>query len=262
MKKNLIYIVSVVAMLFFTSCEKVIDIDVDDADQQLVVEGILNDDGGPAIVYITRTVGLNATNNFPTVDNADVKLTDDAGNSYAFTLIKPGVYLSDSITTVSLRRYTLTINADGRTYTAQAQMPSLVSYDSLGIDSLGFFGNSSYQLIPYHPDPVNVKNFYRYKIYVNDEADKALYVTNDDFSDGRYASRPYFSDVEMEPGDTLTMEMYNIDEAIYLYFFSLSQSVSGQDQSATPANPISNFNGGCLGYFSAQTKRSNTVIIP
>ncbi len=262
MKKNILYILSAIATLFITSCEKVIDIDVNDADQQLVVEGILNDDGSPAKVYITRTVGLNATNNFPTVDNADVKLTDDAGNTYAFTLVKPGVYLSDSITTAALRKYTLIINVESKTYTAQSQMPSFVSYDSLGIDSLGFFGNASYQLIPYHPDPVNVKNFYRYKIYVNGEADKAIYADNDDFTDGRYASRPYFSDLEMEPGDTLKMEMYNIDESTYIYFFSLSQSQAGQDQSATPANPISNFSGGCLGYFSAQTMRSKSVIVP
>ena len=33
------------------------------------------------------------------------------------------------------------------------------------------------------------------------------------------------------------------------------------DDYDSPGNPISNINGGCLGYFSAQTVRSKTLIV-
>ena len=110
--------------------------------------------------------------------------------------------------------------------------------------------------------PNLIKNYYRYKIYVNGDPDIAIYTDNDDFTDGRYVSRPFFSDSEIEPGDQITMEMYNIDAGVHLYFYSLAQSGNGDEASATPANPVSNFTGGCLGYFSVQTKQTQTKVIP
>jgi hypothetical protein len=256
------YIFFALLLAIATSCEKVIEVNVKDADQQLVIEGVLNDDGGPATVSITRSLGLSAYNNFPAVNNATVVLSDDSGNTYPLTLTSDGVYQAYSVTTVAGRKYSLAVDVDGKTYNAQSVMPAFIPFDSLGIDSISFGMNVSYQFVPYHYDPPVVKNYYRFKIFVNGVSDKNIYVDNDDFTDGRYVSRPFFSDMDMKPGDVITMEMYNIDPEVYLYFFSLSQSGNGPDASATPANPISNFSGGCLGYFSAQTKQIRNAPIP
>lgn len=258
------YIFLFLVLFIASSCEKVVDVDVDAAEQQLVIEGVLNDDGSPATVNITRSISLSDFNSFPTVNNAIVVLTDDAGNSYPFTLTSPGVYQNDSIPAVTGRTYVLSVNVDGKTYNAQSTMPAITPFDSLGIDSVTFGGDATYTLTPYHYDPPGIKNSYRYKIFVNGVADKTIQVDNDDFTDGRYVSRPFFPDMDMEtkPGDILTMEMYNIDASVYLYFFSLSQTGDGPDASATPANPVSNFNGGCLGYFSAQRKQVKSAPIP
>jgi hypothetical protein len=261
--KNFIYIILLAGIsMIISSCEKVIEIDVDDAPEQLVIEGVLNDDGGPATVLITKSVALNADNIFPAVNNATVILTDDAGNLYNMNNVGGGYYQSDSITTVTGRTYTLSVNVDGKSYTAQSTLPAVTPFDSLGIDSTVFGDGSFYSMVPYHYDPPVVKNYYRYKIFVNGDPDIAIYTDNDDFTDGRYVSRPFFSDSEIEPGDVITMEMYNIDEAVHLYFYSLAQSSGGDEASATPANPVSNFSGGCLGYFSVQTKQTQTKAIP
>jgi hypothetical protein len=258
------YIFFLLVLFIATSCEKVVDVDVEDAGQQLVIEGVLNDDGSPATVNITRTISLTGINNFPAVSNASVMMTDDAGNSYSLPLTSAGVYQNDSVEGVGGRTYFLTVNLEGKTYTAQSTMPALTPFDSLGIDSITFGGEATYTLTPYHFDPPGVKNSYRYKIFVNGVADKTIQVDNDDFTDGRYVSRPFFPDMDMDlnPGDILTMEMYNIDPAVYLYFFSLAQIGEGPDASATPANPVSNISGGCLGYFSAQRKQVRSKPIP
>jgi hypothetical protein len=54
--------------------------------------------------------------------------------------------------------------------------------------------------------------------------------------------------------------MANIDRPVYDYFNQLATNTNGQG--ATPANPVSNFSGGCLGYFSARSTDVKTVIIP
>jgi hypothetical protein len=47
---------------------------------------------------------------------------------------------------------------------------------------------------------------------------------------------------------------------VFDYFNSLALMNDGQ--SASPANPLSNIQGGALGYFSAHTVQRRTVIIP
>jgi hypothetical protein len=51
-----------------------------------------------------------------------------------------------------------------------------------------------------------------------------------------------------------------IGNGAYEYFSTLSQSSSGM-QSSTPSNPASNFSNGALGYFSAYSVRSETIIV-
>ena len=54
--------------------------------------------------------------------------------------------------------------------------------------------------------------------------------------------------------------MQNIDPVVYKYWFSLSQNATGETQSASPANPVSNIKGGALGYFSAHTISTKSII--
>jgi hypothetical protein len=62
-------------------------------------------------------------------------------------------------------------------------------------------------------------------------------------------------------GDTVAVEMHCIDPAMYKYWFSLSQSATGETETASPANPVTNLSGGTLGYFSAHTVRSKSIIV-
>ena len=73
----------------------------------------------------------------------------------------------------------------------------------------------------------------------------------------------YFSDDEedeLEEGDVVTVEMHSVDQSIYDYFFSLEQTI--EQSAATPANPVSNIQGGALGYFSAHTVQTKTTVVP
>jgi hypothetical protein len=63
---------------------------------------------------------------------------------------------------------------------------------------------------------------------------------------------------EIGPGDTIDVVMFGIEETVYDYFYTLQQN----EQGATPANPTSNFSGGCLGYFSVRTKDVGQIVIP
>ena len=53
-----------------------------------------------------------------------------------------------------------------------------------------------------------------------------------------------------------------IDRPIYKYWYSLDRSATGGSGQATPSNPVTNLQGGALGYFSAHTLQSRTMIVP
>jgi hypothetical protein len=56
--------------------------------------------------------------------------------------------------------------------------------------------------------------------------------------------------------------MMCIENAVFKYWFSLNQSATGNSQSASPANAVSNISGGALGYFSAHTVETREIVAP
>ncbi len=96
------------------------------------------------------------------------------------------------------------------------------------------------------------------------------FVRNDDSNDGRTIKRTllFFSDDEEEDekklksGDNVRVEMLCISYPVYKYWYSLAESSTGEGQSVTPGNPVTNISGGALGYLSAHTIQSKTVIVP
>ena len=106
--------------------------------------------------------------------------------------------------------------------------------------------------------------------YVNGKKEKTVFVDNDEFTDGQtIKSQLNFNNDTNDPardiktGDSLTLQMLCIDAAVYKYWYSLNDGATGANQSASPANPVSNITGGsAVGYFSAQTLQSRTILAP
>jgi len=258
--KNLILhsFTALLICLLFASCEKVIDINLNNTSSQLVVEANITK-GQPCVISISKTVNFDQSNIFPTVNGADILLTDDAGNSENLIASGNGTYVSTSIIGVEGRKYNLKVKVDGKEYIANSTLPYQINFDTLKTDELAFIGGKIIQIIPEYKDSLGIKNYYRFKLFVNNEPDKSIFVDDDEFTDGRTVSRPLFSDLDIVKGDTILLQMLCIDQPAYLYFNSLSQT--RDNSTGAPANPVSNFSGGCLGYFSANTKQERSVIV-
>lgn len=69
----------------------------------------------------------------------------------------------------------------------------------------------------------------------------------------------FVNGLELESGDVVEVTMECIAPEVYDYFFSMAQNV---DNASTPADPVSNIGSGALGYFSAFTSTSRTVVVP
>ncbi|MFM2386389.1 MAG: hypothetical protein RL660_1146 [Bacteroidota bacterium] len=266
MKK--INFIAVILLFMLAACEKEVDLDLDNKSGQLVIEGNISNMAEPHTVRITRSVSFTQTNQYPPVTDAVVVITDNINLHDTLTYITDGYYITNGFAAgASGRNYTLTVLTDGKTYTAQSQMPEMVPLNGLKVVTMTNLGVTSYDVLPEYTDPPTLGNFYGFAVTASSQGGVTFESESDNIGNGSPNQRgleiPSREDSPIKPGDTITVEMRSIAPEIYNYFTALEQIAgNGVLGGTTPANPPSNITGGALGYFSAHTKQVRSVIVP
>ena len=262
---NIIMILIIV--ISFLSCTKVVNFNLNSSSPRLIVESSISDQPSSCYVKLTQSVNYNEPNTFPAVIGATVVLYDETGKYYSLTESSPGVYTLPSFRGVPGKAYSLSISTSGKTYVATSRMPDAVNIDTLYQEKLLYGpyrggGELKYVVVNYH-DPVGRKNYYRFVEKINKVVQSAIYLDDDLLKDGNLISQNIVrADTSLKTRDSVTIFLQTIDKNVFNYFTQLrdvTDSYGGQ--TATPANPISNFSGGVLGYFSAYAVRSKSIII-
>jgi hypothetical protein len=254
-------------LLLATSCQKVVTLDLKETAPQLIIEGNLADDGRPCTVLLSRSVSYTQTNSFPAVSGAVVTLSDDAGGLEILAETStPGQYRGRTVLGQSGRRYTLRVEAEGKPYVAVSTLPALVPFAGLRAQKAAI--GDRIQALPEFTDPAGGRNYYLFRQYRNGRLNKSIYLQNDEFTDGKPNNRGLggrnSEDIDdLVAGDSLRVEMQNVDFDTYEYFRTLNLTLQGGGMAtASPANPKTNFSGNVLGYFSAHTRRQRTILVP
>ena len=252
----------VIVTIFFTSCEKVVDLDLEKAQQMLVVEAIVYDSLGDNFVKLTKSRPFNDNSmGYETVSGAVVIITDNIGNSFVLTENEPGNYSSLALEGISGRTYLLTVNVNGKTITAQSFMNPKINLDSLSHEKIdhpiGQEEKDKYSVRTYFYDTPNYTNYYRIKAFNNGVQEKGYIVLNDDLADGDHVVFPVFQS-DFDEDDIVIVQLLSIDEVNYRYFNAIAYSQSGE----VPGNPKTNLVGdNVVGYFGAYAKSEKSIII-
>jgi hypothetical protein len=268
-KRSLLFIGLSIALL--SSCTKVIELDLNEAEKKYVIEAVLTDVPGTAKVLLTETKNFDEDNSFPGVSGATIQITAAGGSSTTLTETNAGIYEAATLTAALGKNYTLTVSVAGKQFTATCAMPvQKINLDSIYITDELLFTDTRKIVNAVYQDPTGRGNNYRFIQYVNGLKEKQILIQNDDYTDGRNVIQRlfYFADDDedqgtIKSGDEVKIEMLCIDPAIYKYWFSLDRSsTGGGNNQATPSNPVSNIQGGALGYFSVHTLQTKTIIVP
>jgi len=246
------------------SCNKVIDLNLGNDSGKLVIEANITNVGGPQYVTLTRNVPFTSTNIYPPVTGATVGVSDDKGNNYPFTEISPGVYSNALLSGAAGSAYTMTVTTGGAIYKATSIMPKAVVLDSITSKTNDFDPKKHRREITVHfQDPAGVANQYRFLLYVNNKQVNAIFAINDDFTDGRYVNLDMNENkTDIFPGDTARVEMQCVDKSMYTYWYTLQQQqFDSPGGGVAPANPPTNITPNTLGYFSAHTTQSITLVV-
>lgn len=257
----------ILSVIFLTSCEKVIDINLNAANPKYIIEGNLSDVPGDCEVLLSQTVNFSDPSIFSGINDAVVSIREDDKEPVLLSASRPGVYVSGSLRAKPLHNYTLTVLVNGQEFTSTVMAPKKVNFDSLSVFTFSGFGNIRKFANVEFKDMEGLGNAYRFVQYKNDIKNPNTYVLNDEYSDGRNVNTflAFFDNSDgqrLDTGDTLTVEMQNIDPTVYKFFLSLSQSSTGGNSDVAPGNPVSNIKGGALGYFNAFMKQRKRIIVP
>lgn len=265
MKFSAIYFFLVI--ICFTSCEKVIDLPLDVAPKKYMIEGTITDAKGGCRVLISQTKNFDEDNSFKGISGAEVSIKDENNNSITLPEVLPGIYTDSSITGIPGKTYSLHVNINGTGFDASSKMPVKVIMDSLYISDDNIFGQVRKTPNINYTDPEGRGNNYRFVLYVNGIKRNNIYIVNDDYSDGNISSIKLFlfgedDDKKIKSGDKIGVDMLCISPEVYKYWYSLNAGATGNNNAASPANPVSNISGGALGYFSAQTVQTKLIEVP
>ena len=172
-----------------------------------------------------------------------------------------GYYVSLRTPVVQGRTYTLRVTSAGETFSATVVLPGSVPIDTVYFKP-GIFSSDSLNIFVGFHDPAKTENYYRIKVSRNQrETINDYYLLTDAFLDGENMVAPiyyrYFA-----PGDTVAVELYNLERSTWRYYKGLSESIEQGVNSQAPGNPPSNFTGGALGVFGAGGISSYRLIVP
>lgn len=293
MKRNLILPLFLSMALF--SCEKAVDIKLDNVSPKLVVEATIENNTVP-VVALSKSLGYFSAIN-PTilagsfVHDAEVYVSNGtlthklkeygvpAGNGYTFYYysVDPA-NMATAFTGVLDKQYSLRIVAEGKEYTATTRIPLI----SKRIDSLYWkqapAGNDSSKVILMLKvtDPPGYGDYIRYFTKRNSEPFFAGLnsVFDDQIIDGTTYTIPvdrgtdrtevsYDDEAYFNKGDTVTLKLCNIDKATYDFWRTMEFSyASVGNPFSSPTKVVNNIKGDALGYFGGYASQYRTIIIP
>ena len=119
--KNIKYIALALTMLLITSCEDVVNVDLDTANPRLVIDAsidwIKGTDGSQQTIKLSKTKGYYDTVT-PVVSGAVVYITSNGTTFNFIETPNTGKYICSNFVPIINQNYVLTVIVDGQTYTA------------------------------------------------------------------------------------------------------------------------------------------------
>jgi len=272
-----IFVLALVSVVFF-SCDEPIQLDVDQGESHVVIEGQVTNTAGFQYVKVSRSTDFYATGKTPRITDATVRVKDDAGNEFKFVhnpgglADSAGYYLPEPTFVGEIgRTYNLHVTVDGVVYEAQDDLSRVTPIDSLTFrvneeekedpEDYGKF----YEVLIYAKEPQDTKDFYLFKFYRNDslkyDFDTDIYFADDEVLgesiDG--VSSPIF----FAPGDRARCEIFSISREAFVFYSDLQGLLNNDGGlfSQPPSNSRTNISNGAFGFFQASAVHVSEIEI-
>ena len=261
MKKIANLLIILIAVLG-SSCEDVINVDLDNDPPKLVIEAAINwrkgTSGNQQKIKLSTTTSFYS-NEIPKVSGAIVTIKNSANVVFTFTEMgTTGDYICTDFFPERNETYTLTISTKGNTYTATETLKPVAPITKIVQNNKGGFTGNDIEIKTFYQDPGTQTNYYLYKYMYSNQIKSNYYVDLDEFFNGN----EFFSisqNETLEKGDTIEVSHIGISKAYYNYM-SVLVSIAGNNGGGPFQSPPATVRGNIinttdsanypLGYFS------------
>jgi len=242
------------------SCEEKIVVNLANDNPLVVIESYISNSVNPIVVKITRSQAFFNQSAFVPVKNATVQI-ESLTITEKMVEAGAGFYLSNRLQGKSGRSYSLKVTSGTSSFGASVTLPYPVPIDTVYF-ATALFQKDSLNAIVEFRDPAVTENYYRIKLYYNGRyAVNDYFLATDAFSDGQKIVAPIYYH-NFAPGDTVIVELLNVERNTWRYFKALSESIQHGFNSQAPGNPPTNITGGALGIFGAYGSSQRRLIVP
>ena len=229
-------------------------------------EGVLKNRDSASYFKVSKTVGIYEEPTNEKVSGASITVTDENMVSWVFTEDpqETGTYVNHNFNAVEDMTYSLTAEVEGNIITATSFSKKLPILDSIynRPNPLDLEEPLSHWVFYHSTDRVEEVNYYRLRIWLNGKEPSQYYIGNDYYINGETYEAQFFT-ADAYVGDTVVVEMLEMDPDVYAYLYGLQNTLTTGPFSPSPANPPSNLN--CevevQGYFGVYMTQVDTLIV-
>ena len=269
MKSLFILLLSAFVALL-SSCTKVVDLKLNEPESKIAVDGMISNQAGDSYIKLAYSKGYLSSDAPETIIDAQVSVRDNEGNLTLFTASdEEGIYLPPANFVGEVgKTYTLEIQYEGGSISAQSTMPDTVSGNNVYVvkaDMTDPYLDAGYHLMTTIKKFKTETSYYKAEVYVNGVKkmttasdivvfDDIEFEQNDELEVNLDFWPESLEDAKKpQPGDVVTLQLISINQETFEYLRALSETpMQGGLFGKTPANVPSNIEGG-LGWFQASS---------
>jgi hypothetical protein len=224
MKKYILLIVSIFSV---AACQDVIDVDLNEAEERLVIEAAMiklkGASGTNQRIRLTKTRGF-FEDSLKIVDDAEITVTGEGGEVFNFLHDTSGFYYTNQFQVNLMEKYQLKIEVDDEVYTAEETFIPVVPIDSVSQRNDAGFSGEDIELKAYYKDPAGERNYYLFTFFVNFVDFPTTEIYDDEFTDGNTIFALY-QEEELVPGDEVVITNFGLSQQFYEYMNVLLSQV-------------------------------------
>ena len=274
MKKSFALLLLLFTAAFFTACEDVVNVDLDEAAPRLVVDAAISWQKGTAgneqKITLSTSTGYYDSN-IPTVSGAVVNIKNSLGTTFDFIENVPnsGEYVCSTFVPQLNETYTLTVVSNGQILTATETLKPVPPIDKIEQETKPGFGDEgdAIEVKVYFTDNGFTRDFYKMRYQSSRKAIPEFNIEDDEFFQGNQVFGLY-RDSDLEPGDNLDITLYGISERYGNYMNILLGIADGGGPFSVPPATLrsnlvnqTNFDNYVFGYFTlSETDHVNYTI--
>ncbi len=260
-------------IIFFSgiSCEKKIDGDFNnDGKEFLIVDGIMTNENKNQIIHLSQSVTSLNSKPLP-VSGADISVSDGIF-AYLFKEDTLGRYVSElKFSALINKLYTLNIEYENKTYTAQARAVPVLSQNSLNYvrynDSLYHFPQAVAEFNPNEAAMYEVIADWSfvsgYENFSENETHAKMFFYILKTIDVNEIFHPAYEQIYFPKGTKLTVKKYSLspDHEKFVRSLLMETQWNGGFFDTEEDNVYTNLSEGAFGFFAASNVLSDSIIV-